>query len=264
MKIIALDLDGTLLRSDKTVSPHSVEMLKQCKNSGMRIVVATARAPRSVAALLPSELQQETWICYNGAEIYQAGKRIYENPIPSDIAKQAVKRVESVFPGCPASVEINGSMFANQKLPYPWHYEIGKLQKVITGGVAKILFSIEEPSAADILNQQLPRECRLIVTDGGTLGQIMSSSASKLTALQHLIDQWHLPLSEVIAFGDDFNDLEMIEASGIGVAMGNAVTELKKKANRMAKTNDEDGVAVMLGSLLTDIGGKREEDSIHL
>lgn len=258
MKLIALDLDGTLLRSDKSVSERSIEVLMKCKQSGSQVIVATARAPRSVLKLLPEAYKQEIWICYNGAEIYQGKERIYENLIPAESAIEIVERVEALFPESPLTVELEGRMFANQPLRYPWEYRVAGLKESITGGVAKILFSDIEPAGIDILNHQLPKDCRLLITDGGTLGTIMASSASKLAAIEFVCRQLGISLQETIAFGDDFNDMEMIMNCGTGVAMGNAIEELKQAANHVALTNDEDGVAGFLEEHFLLKAGERQ------
>lgn len=256
MKLIALDLDGTLLNSEKTVSPRSIEILKKCKELEMRFVVATARAPRSVIQLLPEDFKQETWICYNGAEIYRGESRIYDQLISAEAAVEVVKKMEKLFPASPIMVELAGKMFTNRPIKYPWVYKIARLEDIITTGVAKILFSELEPAALEIFRHQVPEGCRLLVTDGGTLGTIMSESASKLAGIQFLCEQWGITLNEVIAFGDDFNDMEMIEQCGLGVAMGNAVDELKAVADQVTHTNDEDGVAQFLEQYLTIKAGE--------
>lgn len=265
MKVVVLDLDGTLLKSDKTLSSRSIEMIERCKEAGVKIVIATARAPRSVKMLLPEAFHQDTWICYNGAEIYQGDHKIYERSISEQAAKQAVTLIQRIFPEIPVSVEINGSMFANQKLDDPWNYEIADLEKIITGGVAKILFSIDDSVDLDVLHKRLPRDCQLVVTDQGSLGQIMSVAVSKLSAVQYLLNKWQSSLKEVVAFGDDFNDMEIIRAAGVGVAMENGIEELKQVADRIAKSNDQDGVAIMFEKLLQETaqGGEYEDAVRH-
>lgn len=92
----------------------------------------------------------------------------------------------------------------------------------------------------------LPDECKAVITDDGTLCQIMHAEVSKWNSIQYVLQHLNREVSEVIAFGDDYNDMEMIEKCGIGVAMNNAVEELKSVAKFIAKSNDEDGVATFL------------------
>jgi len=96
--------------------------------------------------------------------------------------------------------------------------------------------------------KELPDECRGVITDDGTLCQIMHAEVSKWNSIQYVLQHLNRDVSEVIAFGDDYNDMEMIEKCGIGVAMSNAVEELRAVAKYIAKSNDEDGVATFLES----------------
>ena len=94
----------------------------------------------------------------------------------------------------------------------------------------------------------MPDECKAVITDDGTLCQIMHAEVSKWNSIQYVLQHLNRDVSEVIAFGDDYNDMEMIEKCGVGVAMSNAVEELKAVAKFIAKSNDEDGVATFLES----------------
>lgn len=96
--------------------------------------------------------------------------------------------------------------------------------------------------------KELPIECSAVITDNGTLCQIMHAEVSKWNSIQRVLQHLNRDAAEVIAFGDDYNDMEMIEKCGIGVAMSNAVEELKSVAKFIAKSNDEDGVATFLES----------------
>lgn len=85
--VIVLDLDGTLLKNDKTVSDKTLKALRKCEELGKQIVIATARPPRLGAIELPEKLQREFMIFYNGAEIYHNKEKIYSNCIPFDSIK---------------------------------------------------------------------------------------------------------------------------------------------------------------------------------
>ena len=92
----------------------------------------------------------------------------------------------------------------------------------------------------------LPNTCKGIVTDNGQLCQIMDQEVSKWNSIQSLMKTWNIKDENIIAFGDDYNDLDMIKHAGIGVAMGNAEKVVKESANFVTDTNMNDGVAKYL------------------
>lgn len=249
-QIVALDLDGTLLRTDKTISDRTMDTIEKCKQKGMRFVIATARPPRSMALMLPGKFLDEPWICYNGAEIQIAGKRFYQNAISPKTAQTVIEHIQNTLPQCTLTLELNDQLFANGPITQPYEHTIVDLLEIATQSIAKILFDV--PTGMDpkpILNA-LPKSCRAMITDQGTLVQIANHTVSKSNALKVLLDHWNTTFDQVIAFGDDVNDIDILTVSKIGIAMGNAVPELKAIADRETATNDEDGVAKVLEELI--------------
>ena len=92
----------------------------------------------------------------------------------------------------------------------------------------------------------LPDTCKGVVTDNGQLCQIMDQEVSKWNSIQSLMKTWNIKDENIIAFGDDYNDLDMIKHAGIGVAMGNAEKVVKESANFVTDTNMNEGVAKYL------------------
>ena len=247
---IALDLDGTLLRSDGSVSERTARVLDECIRSGVRIVIATARPPRMVPRLLPASLSGLPYICYNGAEVYQAGQRVVAHHIAPETARQIVSHINLISPGSAVSAEIDDWTYCDRAIASPWPYDVVDLMQFIDKPVAKVLFDcacIEEPALRAL---RFPRECVFKLTSGGTLGEVMSACASKATGLVALLARWSMSLQDVVAFGDDTPDIEMLHECGMGVAMANAPPEVKSAADRVTLSNDEDGVAAVLEEML--------------
>jgi hydroxymethylpyrimidine pyrophosphatase-like HAD family hydrolase len=115
---------------------------------------------------------------------------------------------------------------------------------------AKIYFQLDEYRAVADQLGPLPNTMRVLISEKYNIAQIMPVGVSKAAGLAFLVARWGLTLHDVSAFGDDTNDLEMVQEAGMGVAMGNAVAELKAVANRVTLTNDEDGVAVVVEEYL--------------
>ncbi len=104
------------------------------------------------------------------------------------------------------------------------------------------------------LTEHLPKQLYVHVLRSpryaGFMCEIAPHGISKWTGLRHLADEWGISPEEICAVGDDVNDIPMIRAAGLGVAMGNAVAKVKEAADRVAPTNDEDGLATVVGWLL--------------
>lgn len=246
-KMIVSDLDGTLLRNDKTVSAYTVEVLKEIETMGIPVVFATARPPRDAFRLIPDELKNDFVSCYNGALVYHGPDVIYKK----ELSRQTVLDIATVaeqFGFGNICIEVNDQLFSNFDVSCVFGespFTFVDLSVFSFFGSFKVMIYAAERISTSFL-AALPAGCRGVITDDGTLCQIMHDEVTKWNSIDFLIHDYHGVRADVIAFGDDFNDMEMIENSGIGVAMGNAVDELKAVADHVTASNDEDGVATFL------------------
>jgi len=250
--VVVLDLDGTLLKNDKTVSSETLRTLKEFEDIGKQIVVATARPPRLGEIKLPEELQKEFMIFYNGAEIYHNKKIIYNKCIPVDSAKKFMEFLMSTNNQCRVGLEINNKLHANFDVKQIFNnVEFNKisLDSFETVPITKILIDMTSIEDIKILENNIPSECCMVITDNGRLAQIMAHGVNKLNALNYILQNLKTTIDKVIFFGDDINDLELIKECGIGVAMGNAAPIVKESADYVTKSNEEDGIAVFLNEL---------------
>lgn len=262
IRVIALDMDDTLLRSDGTISAQTLTSLRRWTEAGNRLVVATGRPPRSIGASLPDQLQEVPWVCYNGAEIRLCGETIYANLIPTADVREIVDMGQQLLPDWRIGVEIENTLYMNHELKVAKQYTyVPDLLDVATEPAAKILFttsswleeqshSADEFAPLEPILAALPPGTRPILSHRYRLAQLLSSSADKAVALQHLVEGWGLSMANVMAFGDDVNDVGMLQAAGIGVAVSNAVAEVHTAADRVTGTNDEEGVATVLNEYL--------------
>lgn len=248
--VLALDLDDTLLRSDHSISPATLDVIRHWRTAGRHVVIATGRPPRAVAGQLPAELDGVPWIVYNGAVIYLEGEKIYENLIPATDAHAIVARLQTSLPDHLIGVEIDDVLYMNQVTNRPHARVVTDLTTVATQPCAKVLFFAESFVGLDPLFSAMPAGVRVMISEKYKLGQIMSRSADKAEALKYLVQRWSLSMGQVVAFGDDINDVDMIAACGMGVAVANAIADVKAVATRVTHSNDEDGVAAILRELL--------------
>lgn len=261
--VLAVDLDDTLLADAKTISRRNRDALAAWRGSGRRIVVATGRPPRATRTVA-TDLVDLPMICYNGAWIEQQNKVLFQSAIPVDDARRVVAAIQSAAPECRLGVEIADQLYLNHEVEWPGVCLVRDVLAHTDRPVAKILASLAELDAAcqpsdgqvnsaspsETLLRTLPPSARALVSPKYDLVQVIPHSASKAAALRWLLERWGLSIDEVIAFGDDVNDVEMIAEAGLGVAMANAVPEVKAVADRITTSNLEDGVAAVLEELL--------------
>jgi hypothetical protein len=255
ISVVALDLDGTLLRPDGTISGRVLAALHECHQAGMRVVIATGRQPVSAARVLPDDLPLSGWVCNNGCDVHLDGQCIEQRLMTPGQARRIVQWVERRWPECPITLVMDGRLYLNRKVDVTFEYEVADLAAVATDPVAKVVVNLASLEGVEEIHDHLPEGCRIVISDNGDWGEIFVSSASKAEGLAVLLKRWGLTLGNVIAFGDETNDLEMLECAGIGVAMGNAGAAPKAVADVIAPTVEEDGVAVVLEALLA--GGRR-------
>ncbi|MBD2867798.1 Cof-type HAD-IIB family hydrolase [Paenibacillus arenilitoris] len=256
ISVIALDLDGTLLNARKEVSERNLAAVMNCSRNGKKIVIATARPPRSVRDMLPQELLDiAAFVYYNGAVVRDADAGIDEHyPIAADLATELLEYCTEMMPECAISVEANDLWFANREIVdrdfcHPrFRPEIVTPRELKRLEATKILLT--SFTGAEPLVQRFGGRLHVVLTDQGKLLQAMNRTVSKSAGLLRLCGYYGVPASDLIAFGDDYNDMDMLRMAGYAVAMGNAVPELKAAAHSVTASNDEDGVAEMLERLL--------------
>jgi Cof subfamily protein (haloacid dehalogenase superfamily) len=247
VKMIVSDLDGTLLRSDKTVSDRTVRVLKSIEDTGGRVAFATARPPRDAFRLIPDALKNDLVICYNGAIVYNDEEIVYSQELSLSTVRE-IFELAGRFGLNQISMEVRDVLHANFDVDCvfgPIPYEPVQLDSYDFASTHKVMIYDEGKIPAAFIDA-LPDACTAVVTDAGTLCQIVKRDVTKWNSIAHMLERLGLDHGSVVAFGDDYNDMEMIENAGVGVAMGNAVEALKSVADYVTATNDEDGIAAFI------------------
>jgi 5-amino-6-(5-phospho-D-ribitylamino)uracil phosphatase len=249
LSVVAVDLDDTIVRSDGTISDRTLDALHTWEAQGGRVIIATGRPPRSTRRI-PDKLHHLPWICYNGAVIHHGETVLYEDFISGEDTRLIVEAILAAGPDVRVGVEIGDVLYINQPLDRPGAQHVADLLSVANQPAAKVLLSIEHYRQIEPLLAAFPASARVLLSEKYNLVQIMPFTSSKERALRHLLEQWELSMANVVAFGDDVNDVEMVAEAGLGVAMDNAVDAVKAVADRITRSNDEDGVAVVLEELI--------------
>ena len=248
IKMIVTDLDSTLLRKNKTVSEYTESVFSKCRERGLLIVFATARPERATRQW---QINPSYVIANNGAVITQGGKDLQSIIIPEAVKHGVLQRFindEHVTGLC---AETGSVVYAGEKVVSTWPDTIGftgwnpvfhSFLEPVTEDVCKISVECSDTGIVLGVLKDYP-ELRVFPNNGEHWHQITHKSASKFNAVSYLSDITGIALSDILAFGDDFNDVEMLEKCGVGVAVENAVADAKKAADFICDTNDNDGVA---------------------
>ena len=245
---LAIDLDGTLLSSDRTIAPSTLRAIRDLADSGYLVIVSTARPVRAVKALTPEWFDEFYWAICGGAWIVHGGQVLHRSEIPYGDAVQLVSRF--VDRGIRAQVEADDTLYSDAEIPSGYIGGRRPLQDYPRIDACKVIAFVDSEAEIDEVRKLLPHRLSMVVTDGGTLIQIAPKDCSKLTAVQTILTEQGLHLQDLIAFGDDNNDIELLDAAGCAVAVANATAALQKVADYVTGSNDEDGVGEVLQMLL--------------
>jgi len=244
--VVVLDLDGTLLRSDKTISEATRGVLRKLAERGVDLVTATARPQRAVRSLLPPELLTGWIILCNGSQIRHATRLVYECEIPGGALAAIVAAVQSRLPDPTIGYEHRDRLYVNRHFVRHWPADTETLADFSAprhDGALKVLIDWTDPTAESWLRVTIPPGTRLILTDHGTLAQIIPAEVGKAAAVRFVLQQLAKGMADVVCFGDDLNDAELFVECPHSVAMANAPAPLRRLAFHQAPGNDEDGVA---------------------
>lgn len=270
IKLVAMDLDNTLLDSDKQISKHTEEVLKEAIRQGVYIVPATGRIFKSIPEFLRNIKGVRYALCCNGATVYDQyeDQIIYTNHLPKEVALESFDILEKYH--CTHDIYQNGQGYMEHRyLDHLNDYKLTKHQlklvsttRIPVDDLRKHIeehpLGIEKVSA--FFNDMEEREAAWKELIDRNMGSVTSSlnnnieinqfGCDKGDGLTHLATHLGLSMDEVMACGDAGNDTMMIKAAGIGVVMKNGREDLKEIADFITKTNDEDGVAYAIEKLV--------------
>ena len=260
IKMIVTDLDRTLLRNDKTISDFTVSTFLRLKAMGIKVVFATARPIRSVKTLpCVATISPDAIIYHNGAVVTVEGNHHISYGIPHETAKSILLTAASRFPDARMSVEISDTLYANFEFPkeegLDWSCVLSDFTDLPAHFADKLVFS---PPHDDMpLDDTLINGIKSLLPDGlyavpseDRLLLVMAKTAVKHLAVAKVAGYFGLTPADAVAFGDDYNDIEMLQECGIGVAVSNAIEEVKAVSDFICDSNENDGVAKWLGQNL--------------
>ena len=263
-KIIFTDIDGTLLNKDRQLSALTKEVFQQLQKE-LPFVLISSRMPQAMEHLQEElGISHQPLICYNGAQVILEGQTVISKEIPWEIVATLNRFNEDI--SCHISLYNDRDWYVPQMDHWAKREEnntrvtpvVRPLEEVLQEwktskkGAHKIM-CMGEADKIDALENYLLEKYRdqlHLYRSKPTYLEITNSDVSKLTAIEFLLSShFDLSLEETIAFGDNYNDYEMLKAAGMGIAVGNAQPEILQIARKVTLHNTEDGVAKSLQEL---------------
>lgn len=281
LRAVCLDLDGTLLNDEKKISPRSFELLDNLIGNGVEVVIATGRHFYMVSDFL-KPLKRDIMICANNG----AMSRFKESNKLVNVEYVKNSKFLEVFNkalDCGMNPYIYVDSFVDgyhlaipDGRPKKSHFEENIVDKKIATDSIRYFSQIDMKSLETVLciafldeKEKIDEFYRLfndehnlvknryLVPDGRKVLEFQSANADKWIAITNYLKSKNISLSDVVSFGDEFNDKSMIKNSGIGFAMKNGIDELKSLTKNITEfTNNEDGVYFELKKLFKDVLGE--------
>lgn len=280
VKLIAIDMDGTLLTPNHTISERNIAAIKHAKEAGIEVVIATGRAYQDAREIVESTGLTLPFICLNGALYINENKEVVhvmsmtdeqvekvvseldneslhynvytDKTVYTDSIKQEIKEYQrfiDVMGG-----DINAEERINARVEKGYLLEVEDFDEVYDKEDEVVLkYLAKSPNRANLhrAQHQLNEVEGLYATSSGPGNiEVTVKSAQKGKALEALCDTMGITMDDCMAIGDNYNDLSMLKRAGTSVVMGNASGDIKSYADIIVGSNVEDGVAEAIEGIL--------------
>ncbi len=256
VRLIAVDLDGTLLTAGSMVAPGGARVLAAAAQRGVRVILSTTRSPESVRAFAREIGLEDPLICTNGAEIWLSpeGPVWVRRPIPDALARAVTQLADDrgwslvITAGeMTYTRQVSGQALGTMN---PHRTIVARNAEALAGDAPTRILSYEPKAIVelrDFCTRRYADQCHLetyydLDQQVKSLG-VFAAGADKGTALSSVMNRLGIGTEEVMAIGDNPNDLPMFACARIRVAMGNATADVKRAATVIAPAHNEEGVA---------------------
>jgi len=249
-KLLLFDLDGTLLQTDKTISKATMKALKACREKGIMIGVSTSRSEKN-SMLFLAELNPDVVISSAGALVKCKDEYIYKAEFSNEETKAMIRMAREICgEDCEITIDTVDEHYWNYKID-PTKLDKSWGESIYTDftdfelASLKMCVEIFDENQAEQLKSKLV-DCDCVRFSDGYWYKFTKKTATKESAILHMCELCGFDAEDIDAFGDDYADIGMLKLCGTGVAMGNAIDEVKKIADCVIGSNDEDGIAIYL------------------
>jgi Cof subfamily protein (haloacid dehalogenase superfamily) len=254
IKLLLADVDGTLVRSDKSLSPRTIDAARALHDAGVRLAVTSGRPPRGMAMLIEPLALSDPIAGFNGGRVVEPGRGVLEEHlVPDDVAARAIPLLEPFgltvwvyrgddwLVGDPEGPHVEREAHTVQFEPTV----VESFDGVV--GVAKIVGVSDDYDAVAAAEAAAHDELGEAVSASRSQPyylDITHPHANKGSVARYLSERFALATEEIATIGDMPNDVLMFAHSGVSIAMGNAHREVQRAARHVTATNDEDGFAI--------------------
>ncbi|MBR2704819.1 MAG: HAD-IIB family hydrolase [Clostridia bacterium] len=261
-RVVATDFDGTLLTSNKVITEENKQAFNECRNNGCITVGITARNLSSIKSVCDIDIF-DYLIINNGTYIYNVKEKdgeylaYIDKSIVDNITKQFLDSSDGIDYCSVNKYYSNKTQLAKRR---PFHVEITDFAEVseriarinIFGKTNEDVYSFKS-----IVNEKYPELNAITMLDTDSKSDrkwvaVNPGNCNKAIALEKLTNILGCGMQDVLYFGDATNDIEIITQVGCGVAMGNAIDEVKNAANDVTVSNDENGVAYYINKIINN------------
>lgn len=252
-RIVFCDIDGTLLDSGHQMTPLTRKAIHTLQEKEIMFVIISARSPSGIYPILKENDFQCPIIAYSGALLLDEKRQVlFHKGMKKNVAKQIIQFAEEKQCDMSWCVYAMDDWIVKNKADERIRKEErivkaearqASIEEVCGEEINKIL-CICNPEAILHIEEQLKNNfpSLSIAKSSDSLLEVMEKGITKAGAIKKVCRLWNIPLQNTVAFGDNYNDVEMLETAGTGFLMGNAPEELKKRFYRHTKDNDHDGI----------------------
>jgi Cof subfamily protein (haloacid dehalogenase superfamily) len=261
-RLLALDLDGTLLRRDGSISASTLSALRSAQSRGLLLLFVTARPPRRVRSVSGASELSGVAICGNGSLLYDLNSDtvLHQERLRAEHASLLVESLRTAVPDVAFAVEVglgygcdlNFSILSEHARDRvdPLMRRVDAIELCREGVTKLIVQQLDWPLPELLQMTRVFASSRAVVSHSGShFVEVVAPGVSKASALERYCGARGITAAEVIAFGDMPNDLPMLRWAGCGIAVANAHPEVLAAADLVTRSNDADGVALALDRL---------------
>jgi hypothetical protein len=263
VRLVATDLDGTIVRSDGTISERTAKALARAEEAGAAVVLVTGRPPRWIHPVAEATGHHGIAICSNGGIVYDLhDERIVESfLIPAKTVVEVVDILGSALPELSFAVETGDDVYRSHGYRSGWDVNPDpdsisfSIDEITKYEAAKLLASHPSMDVDELLTRTRDLVRHLVEpthSNGRGLLEMGALGVSKATTLARFAEELGIDAEEVVAFGDMPNDLPMLAWAGTAYAVANAHPQVLEAVERVTASNDDDGVAQVLEQLFGD------------
>jgi hydroxymethylpyrimidine pyrophosphatase-like HAD family hydrolase len=260
-KLVATDVDGTLLDPGDRVPPRAAAVIGRLVAAGVGFALVTGRPPRWIPEVANQVPEVGLVVCANGSVLYDAAadRVVWSRALDPVALAELAAGVDEALPGCRIAVErvptsaADGRPFvAEPEYRHAWPSGsdiVAERAEVLSQPAVKLLVrnpGLSSDAMVAVLGPKLGHAADLTFSTGRGLLEVSPRGVTKATGLAEVARRHGVDATEVVAFGDMPNDLEMLRWAGHGVAMGNAHPALLEVADEVTASNGEDGLALVL------------------